>query len=59
MLAAVAEQFAEVNHRLETQLTRIAQLQQQMDQQRKEIVETRGDVTRIRDIIEKMVKAPV
>ncbi len=58
MLAAVAGEFAEVNQRLETQLTRIAQLQQQMDQQRKDIVETRADVTRIRAIIENIVKAP-
>ena len=57
MLAAVSEQFAEVNHRLETQLTRIAQLQQQMDQQQRDVMETRADVTRIRNIIETLVKA--
>ena len=31
MLAAVGSQFAEINKRLETQLTRIAQLQQEID----------------------------
>jgi len=58
MLEAVASEFAEVNHRLETQLIRIAQLQQQMDQQHKDIEETRADVTRILSIIESIVKAP-
>src|SRR5262245_15007361 len=57
MLAAVADEFAEVNQRLETQLTRIAQLQQQMDQQHRDIGETRADISRIRRIIESMVKA--
>ena len=42
MLAAVAQQFAEVNQRLDIQLTRIAQLEQQMDQHQKDIVETRA-----------------
>ena len=58
MLEAVAGQFAQVNQRLEVQLTRIAQLQQQMDQQHKDIVETRADLTRIRGIIENIVKSP-
>jgi predicted nucleic acid-binding Zn-ribbon protein len=58
MLAAVSDQFEAVNQRLETQLTRIGQLQQQMDQQQKDIVETRADVTRIRTIIESLVRTP-
>lgn len=56
MLAAVSQQFAEVDQRLQTQLTRIAQLQQQMDQQQQDIVETRADVTRILAIIESLAK---
>jgi hypothetical protein len=58
MLAAVSGQFAEVNQRLETQLVRIGQLQRQMDQQHQDIAETRADITRIRNIIENIVKAP-
>ncbi len=58
MLEAVAAQFAEINQRLSVQLTRIAQLQLQIDQQNRDIVETRADVARIRGIIEKFVKAP-
>jgi hypothetical protein len=52
----VSEQFAEVNHRLETQLTRIAQLQLQLDQQRQDIADTRADVARVREVIENLVK---
>jgi hypothetical protein len=56
ILVAVSEQFAEVNHRLETQLTRIAQLQLQLDQQRQDIADTRADVARVREVIENLVK---
>ena len=56
MLAAMSDQFAEVNHRLETQLTRIGQLQQQLDQQHKDIADTRTDVARVREVIENLIK---
>ena len=58
-LAAVSEQFASVNQRLDTQLARIAQLQHQMDQQQKDILETRADVTTIRALVENVVKSNV
>src|SRR5262245_10121364 len=51
MLAAVAEHFVEVNQRLETQLIRIAQLQEQLDRQQKDIGETRDDLSHIRNVI--------
>ena len=54
MLAAVSDQFAEINKSLDTQLTRMAQLQDQIDRQRKDAMETRADVARIRTIIEKL-----
>ncbi len=56
ILAAVSDQFAAVNQRLQTQLARIAQLQQQLDQQQRDIVETRADVARIRVAIETVIK---
>jgi hypothetical protein len=57
ILALVADQFTEVSQRLDTQLTRIAQLQQQLDQQKTDIVETRADVARIRELLRDVAKS--
>jgi hypothetical protein len=56
ILAAVAEQFQDISRRLDTQLTRIAQLQRQMDLQRKELMDARLDLGRIRDVLENLIK---
>lgn len=45
ILAVVEDQFYEVGKRLDVQLTRTAEIQQQLDGQRKEIAELRRTVT--------------
>lgn len=44
ILAVVEDQFYDVRSRLDTQLTRTAEIQQQLDGQRKEIAELRRTV---------------
>lgn len=44
ILAVVEDQFYEVRKRLDVQLTRTAEIQQQLDGQRKEIAELRRTV---------------
>ena len=55
MLAAVADQFVDVSKRLDTQLTRIAQLQEQMDRGHKELAELRLDLARIHDVLQHLI----
>ena len=58
ILAAVADQFESVSHQLDTQLTRIAQLQQQLDKQAKGIEDVRAEVVRVRDVLANLVHTP-
>ena len=55
MLAAVGSQFAEINKRLETQLTRIAQLQQEIDLHRRELLRVRSEVGQVHDILQTLI----
>jgi len=56
IIAAVADQFRELGQRLDTQLTRMAQLQRQLDEQHKEVVGVRSDLSRLRDVLENIIK---
>jgi len=55
MLAAVGCQFAEINKHLETQLTRIAQLQQEIDLHRRELLRVRSEVGQVHDILQTLI----
>ena len=48
-------QFKEINRRLETQLTRIAQLQQQIDLHHKEIVETHRELESVHGLLRQLL----
>lgn len=55
ILAAVDEQFTEVHRRLETQLARMAQLQQQIDLQHKDISDTRRELEAIHGVLKRLI----
>ena len=55
ILAAVSGQFAEINKRLETQLTRIAQLQRQLDAQHKETEGVRDELAQVHRMLNQLL----
>ena len=55
ILVAVSGQFAEINKRLETQLTRIAQLQRQLDAQHKETEGVRDELAQVHRVLNQLL----
>jgi hypothetical protein len=51
----VSGQFAEINKRLETQLTRIAQLQRQLDAQHKETEGVRDELAQVHRVLNQLL----
>jgi hypothetical protein len=51
----VAEQFAALNKRLDTQLTRIAQLQQQLDFQHKDAEGVRDELVNLHRLLTQLL----
>lgn len=59
IIAVVEDQFYELRRRLDVQLTRTAEVQQQLDEQRKEIAEARRAVDLTHRLLKKLLaKAP-
>ena len=73
VLAIVADQFDDIRHRLDLQLTRTAQVQEQLDRQHKEIaaqhkeivashkemVALREQLTEVQAILKAVLKVPI
>ena len=55
ILAVVEDQFYDVRRRLDLQLTRTTELQQQLDAQRKEIGELRRAVDLAHDLLKQLI----
>ena len=55
ILAVVEDQFYDVRKRLDVQLTRTAEIQQQLDGQRQEIVELRRTVNLAHRLLKQLV----
>jgi hypothetical protein len=55
ILAAVGQQLGDVNKRLDTQLTRIAQLQQQLDVQHKETEGVRHELANLQRLLQQLL----
>ena len=55
ILAVVEDKFLDVRRRLETQLTRTAEIQAQLDAQRKEIVELHTAVSLASGLLKKLL----
>ena len=66
VLAIVADQFDDIRHRLDLQLTRTAQVQDQLDRQHKEIaaqhkemVALREQLTEVQALLKTLLKVPI
>jgi hypothetical protein len=55
ILAVVEDQFYDVRKRLDVQLTRAAEIQQQLDSQRKEIAELRRTVDQAHILLKQLL----
>jgi hypothetical protein len=55
ILAVVEDQFFDVRKRLETQLTRTAEIQQQLDAQRKEIADLHHAVNAAHSLLKQLL----
>ena len=66
VLAIVADQFDDIRHRLDLQLTRTAQVQEQLDRQHKEMiaqhremVALREQFTELQGLLKALMKTPI
>jgi DNA repair exonuclease SbcCD ATPase subunit len=66
VLAIVADQFDDIRHRLDVQLTRTGQVQEQLDRQRKEMVAQhkemvalRKQFTELQRLLKAVLKVPI
>ena len=59
VLAIVADQFDDIRHRLDLQLTRTAQVQDQLDRQHKEMIALREQFTELQGLLKDLLKTPI
>ena len=59
VLAIVADQFDDIRHRLDVQLTRTGQLQEQLDHQHKETVALQEQLSQVQALLKDLMKVPI
>lgn len=59
VLAIVADQFDDIRRRLDVQLTRTGQLQEQLDRQHQETIALREQFTEVQELLKDLMKIPI
>ena len=59
VLAVVADQFDDIRRRLDVQLTRTGQLQEQLDRQHQETIALREQFTEVQELLKDLMKIPI